>query len=170
MQTLLPLDHLGLAREVAAHPDRWPVPVRFDPRGRWYQRLSADDRHEVWLLSWLPGQGTDLHDHGESAGAFVVVRGRLTERTVVPAVGDGRPLSDVDSTVAGRRARLATRDHAAGTGRRFGRGHIHEITNLADEPAVSVHVYGPVLRTMNRYRLDGVRLSRTAVDRAGSAW
>ena len=37
---------------------------------------------QVWLLSWLPDQGTPLHDHGTSAGAFAVVRGTLTERVV----------------------------------------------------------------------------------------
>ena len=37
---------------------------------------------QVWLLSWLPEQGTPLHDHGTSAGAFTVVRGTLTERVV----------------------------------------------------------------------------------------
>src|SRR3712207_8332217 len=40
-------------------------------------------RAQVWLLSWLPGQGTGLHDHGGSAGALAVVRGTLSE-----AVGD----------------------------------------------------------------------------------
>ena len=37
---------------------------------------------QVWLLSWLPEQGTPLHDHGTSAGAFSVVPGTLTERVV----------------------------------------------------------------------------------------
>ena len=37
---------------------------------------------QVWLLSWLPQQGTPLHDHGTSAGAFSVVRGTLTERVL----------------------------------------------------------------------------------------
>jgi hypothetical protein len=30
---------------------------------RWYQRVTCDDDHEVWLLSWLPGR-TGFHDHG----------------------------------------------------------------------------------------------------------
>ena len=41
---------------------------------------------EIWLLSWVPGQGTALHDHGLSAGAFAVAQGTLIERVV-----DGRP-------------------------------------------------------------------------------
>ena len=42
----------------------------------------------MWLLSWLPDQGTPLHDHGTSAGAFAVVDGTLTER-IVAAGRDG---------------------------------------------------------------------------------
>ena len=44
-----------------------------------YQRLTCDDDHEVWLLSWLPGQRTGFHDHGESVGAFTVARTMLFE-------------------------------------------------------------------------------------------
>jgi hypothetical protein len=70
----------------------------------------------------------------------------------------------------GDRVRLLRNDFSAGTGHRFGAHHIHQVTNAGDRPAVSVHVYGPVLRTMNRYRVDGARLTLTAVDRAGATW
>ena len=49
----------------------------------------ADEHHEAWLLTWLPGQGTDWHDHGGSAGAFVVVQGALVEGTAVHGVVRG---------------------------------------------------------------------------------
>ena len=76
--------------------------VRYRPLSRWTQLLEpADaaallhpDLHrdlagvQIWVLSWLPGQGTPLHDHGRSAGAFAVVRGVLTERVV--ATGPAR--------------------------------------------------------------------------------
>lgn len=155
------VDHLAIARQYVARQDAWPRTPRFDPEHRWYHRLAVDDDHEVWLLTWLPGQGTDLHDHGGSAGAFVVVRGLLTERTVAttagPVAGAGRP-------------RLVDSSLAAGTGRWFGAHHIHQITNHGDRPAVSVHVYGPALKTMTRYRLDGDRLRVASIDRAGVQW
>ena len=66
---------------LAAREHEWLGRVRYDPGRRWYQRLTCDDDHEVWLLSWLPGQRTGFHDHGESAGAFTVARGTLRERT-----------------------------------------------------------------------------------------
>ncbi|MFG2054676.1 cysteine dioxygenase [Micromonospora sp. NPDC048930] len=132
-------------------PGRWPVPLRFDPTERWYARLAADAEHEVWALSWLPGQGTDLHDHGGSSGAFLVVAGTLTEET---ASG----------------GRLRPHRLAAGTGRRFGPRHVHVVTNRDDRPAVSVHVYRPALRRMTRYRLVAGQLLVAEVAEAGVAW
>lgn len=148
-------DLLSIARLLAARPDDWPLAPRFDPRQRWYHRLAMHDDHEAWLLTWLPGQGTDLHDHGGSAGAFTVVSGVLTEQVVAPGP-DG--------------IGLVSNEFPVGTGHRFGAHHVHQVTNLGDRPAVSVHVYGPALRMMNRYRVDGGHLSLTSVDRAGAAW
>lgn len=154
--TGLRADHLDTARRLAARPDAWGVAPRFDPRQRWYHRLLAEDGLEAWLLTWLPGQETDLHDHGGSAGAFVVVSGVLTERTVTGAGDDT--------------AALAERVLPAGAGRQFGDHHVHQIVNAGTAPAVSVHVYGPELTTMTRYRLRAGRLLVAAVDRAGAQW
>jgi len=151
-----PADHLATARRYAANPDDWPLAPRFDPLRRWYHRLAAEPDAEVWLLSWLPGQGTDLHDHGGSAGAFVVVSGTLTEYTV--------------KTPPGSAPRLASDSLHPGDGRAFGPHHIHQITNAATQPAVSLHVYGPALREMTRYHIAGGQLLVTAVDRAGADW
>jgi hypothetical protein len=78
----LPLTELtSLVRTIAASPELWQPLLRVPDAGgqRWWVRLSADDRADVWLLSWLPGHATELHDHGPSAAAFSVVRGRLVE-------------------------------------------------------------------------------------------
>ena len=132
-------------------PAGWPVALRFDPAERWYARLAVTDEHEVWALSWLPGQGTDLHDHGGSSGAFRVVGGALTEETVS----------------AGR---LRPRLLSAGAGRRFGPRHVHQVTNRGAEPAVSVHVYRPALLRMTRYHLQDGRLRVAEVAEAGRSW
>jgi hypothetical protein len=150
-----PADHLATALRYAAHPHDWPVAPRFNPAQRWYHRLATEPDAEVWLLTWLPGQGTDLHDHGGSSGAFLVVTGELTEHTLTPP---GGPL------------RLAGTTLPAGQGRSFGAHHIHQITNTTTQPAVSLHVYGPALREMTRYRIEHDRLAVTAVDRAGADW
>src|SRR5437016_3706984 len=50
------LDELvALARRYAATPERWLVRPRSTAHRRWYHRLAADDDHEAWLLTWLPG-------------------------------------------------------------------------------------------------------------------
>jgi hypothetical protein len=145
-----PTDLLAVAGRYA-DPAGWPVPLRFDPEHRWYARLAVGDDHEVWGLSWLPGQGTDLHDHGGSSGAFLVVAGALTEETVSGGL-------------------LRPHRLAAGAARRFGARHVHLVTNRADRPAVSVHVYRPALRRMTRYRLADGLLRVAEVAEAGVAW
>jgi hypothetical protein len=152
----LRLDHLALAARYAAEPEQWPVAPRFNPVNRWYHRLHAADDHEVWLLTWLPGQGTELHDHGGSAGAFHVFAGTLTEDTV--------------TTPAGGATRITARELGEGAGRRFGSRHVHRIANRSSRPAVSIHVYGPALSTMTRYRLGAGGLEALAVERAGVQW
>ena len=75
-----------LVGAVATRPESWAGLVRFDAGRRWYRRLELADDYEIWLLSWLPGQGTGFHDHGHAAGAFAVAQGQVRERTV-PAGG-----------------------------------------------------------------------------------
>ena len=87
---LLGARQLGdLVRRLAASPADWLTRVRLNPAGRWYERIHLDDGHEVWLISWLPGQATGFHDHGGSAGAFAVVLGTLLERRVAGGVATG---------------------------------------------------------------------------------
>jgi hypothetical protein len=144
-------DLLAAARSCAARPDDWPFAPRYDPAQRWYRRLLAEEDHEVWLLTWLPGQATDLHDHGGSAGAFVVVSGEVVEQTVVD--GD-----------------LVNAAYAAGHGHPFDAHHVHRIVNAGTRPAVTVHAYGPALRSMTRYRLELGALSVESITRAGADW
>ncbi|MEU7866285.1 cysteine dioxygenase family protein [Dactylosporangium sp. NPDC049140] len=144
-------DLLSIAQTYAAEPDEWPFAPRFDPAQRWYGRLAVAGDHEVWLLTWLPGQGTDLHDHGGSAGAFTVVSGELVEQTV--SGGE-----------------LSAAAYGPGDGHRFGAHFVHRMVNAGDQPAVTVHVYGPALTAMTRYHLHDGRLSVESVTKAGADW
>lgn len=143
-----------LARRYASDPAAWPTPPRFDPQRRWYSRLHVDAEHEAWLLTWLPGQSTGLHDHGGATGAFLVVTGTVTEDVVGPR----------------RSPRLVAREYPAGRVRSFGHRHIHRVYNAGTEPAVTLHVYAPGLTSMSQYEVvDGeLRLLRT--DREGADW
>ena len=140
----------GLLREAATGD--WPALVRYDPATRWYRRLVRDRDYEIWLLSWLPGQRTDFHDHGGSAGGFTVVRGELREHTVS---GTGQAAAAV---------------LAAGGVRAFGPRHVHDVENAASIPAVSIHAYSPPLAEMRRYQLGPAGLVLTSVEAAGVNW
>lgn len=71
-------------------------------------------------MSWLPGQQTDSHDHGDAAGAFTIVSGILTEHVL---------------------HRGTTLSLSPGQSRVFGPGYAHQVRNLGPDPAVSLHVY-----------------------------
>lgn len=154
----------GLAARHAARVAASLDTVQYDPVSRWYRLLHSADDHEVWLLSWLPGQGTGLHDHGGSSGVFTVVSGELHELSLVVS-----PL---------RRAGARERVLRTGTTRAFGASYVHEVTNMGTEPAVSVHVYAPRLTTMNMYDSHGQALDRSGegplphlrVERSGEHW
>jgi mannose-6-phosphate isomerase-like protein (cupin superfamily) len=146
----------AVARRYAEDPSSWPFAPRFNPDSRWYARIGGDSGHEAWLLTWLPGQSTDLHDHGGSAGAFVVVSGVLTEHVVRP---------DQAGRVVPREVTLP-----AGAARAFGARHVHRIVNTGHLPAVSLHVYAPALRRMTRYTIDDGFLSVAVVEQAGVNW
>lgn len=152
-------DPVEVALAVFADRERWEPRLRFDDEERWYTRLVAGAGYEAWLLTWLPGQGTGLHDHGGSAGAFVVASGTLGENTVERSGRSGRPAY-----------REETREFAVGQVRAFGPRHIHEVFNTGTEPAVSIHVYAPALRVMSRYELAGGELVRRSTERAGADW
>ncbi|WP_241253258.1 cysteine dioxygenase family protein [Streptomyces sp. W1SF4] len=115
----------GLARSIAEDRASWEHLVRYDATTRWYHRLRTGPGYEVWLLSWVPGQGSGLHDHGSSSGILTVLDGRLTEHTP--------------------RGRLT---HAAGSQRVFAPGYAHEVVNDTLDGAVSLHVYFPGLTEM----------------------
>ena len=53
--------------------------MRHDPARRGFVRLLDTPEVEAWLLTWTHTQSIELHDHGGSAGAAMVVAGELTE-------------------------------------------------------------------------------------------
>ena len=137
-----------LVQGLAAREHEWLSLVRYDRNRRWYQRLTCDDDHEVWLLSWLPGQQTGLHDPGGSAGAFTVACGTLRERT---APGR-RPGPSVAVTL--------------GEVRSFGPWYVHDVINASAQPAVSVHAYSPPLASMRRFEFGPAGLEPVSTETA----
>ncbi|GHE56046.1 cysteine dioxygenase [Streptomyces vinaceus] len=115
----------GLARSIAANRAEWEHLVEYDATTRWYHRLRTGPGYEVWLLSWVPGQGSGRHAHGASSGVLTVLDGELTEH--------------------GPRGALTL---GAGAQRVFAPGYAHEVVNDTLEGAVSLHVYFPGLTEM----------------------
>ena len=60
--------------------------------------------------------------------------------------------------------------YAPGEGHHFGPHHVHRIVNAGNRPAVTVHAYGPALRSMTRYRLEDGDLVAEDITEAGADW
>jgi hypothetical protein len=112
---------------------------------RWFTRIHGDDELDIWLISWVRGHATELHDHGGSLGALTVLSGSLNEFR-----WDGRGL---------RRRRLDAGDQAG-----FPLGWVHDVVwaprpspgpvialNGPVAPTLSVHAYSPPLSAMSYY-------------------
>jgi hypothetical protein len=117
------------------------------PEERWFTRIFGDDEVDLWLISWAPGQSTELHDHGGSLGALTVVSGSLRETR-----WDGRRL---------RRRRLNAGDQAG-----FPLGWVHDVVWAPESaaapvaPTLSVHAYSPPLTAMSYYEVNERQMLR----------
>lgn len=127
-----------IATSYAADRDRWAHLLRYDPDERFTALVEVTEDQEVWLMSWLPGQGTDQHDHGDATGAFTVISGVLTEHVLHRGIT--HPLTQ-------------------GQARVFGPGYRHQVRNDGPDPAVSLHVYRST-RTMRAVTLTLARSAR----------
>jgi len=114
---------------------------------RWFARIDGDEELDIWLISWVPGHSTELHDHGGSLGALTIVSGSLNEFR-----WDGRGL---------RRRRLDAGDQAG-----FPLGWVHDVvwaprpvsgppytSKGPVQPTLSVHAYSPPLTAMSYYEV-----------------
>ncbi|GAA2059430.1 cysteine dioxygenase family protein [Catenulispora yoronensis] len=115
------------------HAERLRELVRYTEPQRWWTRLALTRGVEVWLLSWLPGQGTHPHDHGGAAGSFTVLTGEVLEEHRYP----GAP--------------IGTRTLHVGQGLGFGGDRAHVVRNAGVLPAATVHAYSPPLLPTREY-------------------
>jgi hypothetical protein len=142
-----------LVREIADAEQSWRPILDFSAERRWYRRLVLAENYEIWLLSWLPGQHTGFHDHGEARGAFAVAQGELRETLARPG-----------------RNRVRSRCASSGSVTTFGSQHLHDVSNAATDPAISVHAYSPPLTAMRRYEMTASGLALVGTDRAELDW
>lgn len=127
---------LSLAHDLSSWAATWPG--MSDPSERCWRSIARTDELEAMVIAWPVGGSIELHDHGPSSGAVVVVSGQLTESYLTPGAGT-----------------LASRTVVEHDGIVFGRGHVHDVSNIGPHPAISVHVYAPALTSMTFFDLSG---------------
>ena len=109
-------------------------------------RVVASSRDfDAWLIAWPAGGAIELHDHGASAGAIAVVSGTLVETRAERESVSNWALTSRELVVGAIPAS-------------FTQGEIHDVSNLGETVALSLHIYSPRLETMTFYRVDGSAL------------
>ncbi|MGE5129805.1 MAG: hypothetical protein ACM3IK_09240 [Sphingomonadaceae bacterium] len=129
-----------------------PQHFRSDPGG--YARnlvyQAPDASLSLYLLVWLPGQWTPIHDHG-SWGVVGVVEGVLEERSYVRLSPD----RDSDRDIELARGGTVLLTQGAVTSFVPNPDHIHVTGVPADRKrAVSLHLYGRTMSSFNVYDLE----------------
>ena len=117
--------------------------VRFDDDSYVRALIYRNDRLELRLHCWRPGQSTSLHGHGASACAFKILRGTATE------------------TVLGDRDRV----WAPGSIVEENAPRLHQVMNAGRDPLLTLHAYSPPLPVdapSSRARPPGGRSSAAA--------
>jgi quercetin dioxygenase-like cupin family protein len=130
-----------------AREGSWCDLVEHEVGERRFVRLEVEGA-EAWVISWAPGTGLGMHDHGGAAGALLVVQGSLVEQWRTRRSPD----------------RLQVHRLTTGSVVAFDAEHVHEVTNRDATPAVSIHVYAPALERM-RFFADDPRDDREVVYR-----
>jgi len=129
-----------LASAIGKEEPLWRPFERHDETERFYHQLYRDPNVDVWLICWLPGQGTGYHDHDRSDGAVYVCHGSLYEDYFC---------REPDGWIR-ERSHL----HEAGARFVFEAADIHGVRHAGELPASSIHVYSPALWRMGHYEPD----------------
>jgi len=134
--TLSAVDLEQMAIAIRDRPELWEPLLVIDSHRRRYRLLFEDERTDVWVLCWMPGQSTGFHDHDISDVGIAIAQGMIVERQLqLPAGATSLELRTGD-----------TRQGPA--------GYIHSVAHGEGIPAVSIHCYSPPLMRVGQYRVD----------------
>ncbi len=145
-------------RDLLAGHDEAPLPAWLldgAPEGYVRRELYRSRSHgyQIVAITWAPGQGSPVHDHGDTWGIEALLRGRL-EVVDYRVVARHRALAEL---------RPAT-SHTLEPGTVIGLLPPHDLhacrNASARETAVSLHVYGRALDAVKRYAQVGDALYR----------
>ena len=125
-----------MAAAIRGRPELWEPLLVTDASRRRYRLLFEDERTDIWVLCWMPGQSTGFHDHAGSDVGIAVAQGMIVERQLrLPTGATALELRPGDT-------------------RRGPAGYIHSVAHGEGVPAVSIHCYSPPLMQVGQYRVD----------------
>jgi hypothetical protein len=128
------LEQMSIA--IRDRPGLWEPLLVIDAHRRRYRLLFEDERTDIWVLCWMPGQSTGFHDHDISDVGIAIAQGMVVERQLrLPTGATALELRHGD-----------TRQGPA--------GYIHSVAHGEGMPAVSIHCYSPPLMNVGQYRVD----------------
>lgn len=125
---------LPLVAEAEGEND-WYVARRYEPE---------DGAYSLKVFVWPSGTGTNIHDH-TSWGAYACAAGSVLEERY-DRLDDG---SRLDHARLKKAWQLWWRSKDGASTVLPDNGGIHRVGNPGDEPAVSVHLYGPRLSVVD---------------------
>ena len=129
------LEQIAIA--IRDRPELWEPLLVVDAHRRRYRLLFEDERTDIWVLCWMPGQSTGFHDHDVSDVGIAIAQ-RHDRRAPAAAARRARRRSSCGPATRARGPR------ATSTRSRTARAL----------PAVSIHCYSPPLMKVGQYRVD----------------
>ena len=140
--TLSAVDLEQIAIAIRERPELWEPLLVIDSRRRRYRLLFEDERTDIWVLCWMPGQSTGFHDHDVSDVGIAIAQGMIVERQLQLPAG------------------ATSLELRAGDTRRGPAGYIHSVAHGEGIPAVSIQCYSPPLMHVGQYRVDSEGILR----------
>src|SRR5882757_159118 len=64
-----------VAMAIRDRPELWEPLLVVDAHRRRYRLLYEDERTDIWVLCWMPGQSTGFHDHDMSDVGIAIAQG-----------------------------------------------------------------------------------------------
>jgi Cysteine dioxygenase type I len=128
------LEQVAIA--IRDRPGLWEPLLVADAHRRRYRLLYEDERTDIWVLCWMPGQSTGFHDHDVSGVGIAIARGMILERQLRLPTG------------------ATALELRPGSTRQGPAGYIHSVAHGEGAPAVSIHCYSPPLMKVGQYRVD----------------
>ena len=99
--------------------------------------IDGDDRFELMVICWGPGQKSRVHDHEKSRCVFTVIQGRIDE-------------SLYDFDLKHQRDDVLEEGHVS----HVENSQLHSVGNSTSTPSVTLHLYFPPIKRVKLFDLE----------------